>query len=139
MKAVLTIVFSIILSQGVFSQSTNSVTMKSFKANIDNILMVDLGNSVEIKEWDNNHVSVQTEIKPLNYSQQQFSALLSKGFFNIVAKYQDTEMYLFYPLAGKDLMINGKSLEHEIKYVIYIPKGMQNVTITNEAVKKDDF
>jgi hypothetical protein len=132
---ILAIVFT--FSTQIFAQSQKQL-VKSFSAEQVNTIIASLGGQVEVIEWKESSIRVNTTIDVANFDEDILKRLIAVGRYSLEAQSQNGQMSLTMPNTAKIVVIKGVQLEERIKFQIYVPQGVK-VQLTEQPAAQQSL
>ena len=101
---------------------------QSFAVQAATTVAIDLGNfPVEVRETEGPSIFIEGELSVTEIDEQLLSFLVQKGRYKLTADYNAAcqEIKLAWAKELSTLMKAGEVCEEQIKFVVYLPKGLK--------------
>ena len=124
-----------------FGQSVSKTLVKSFNPASSQLSQIDLNGPVTIESWDSKIIRVQMSVALTNANEQTLKGLIQAGRYNLKGAIENDQFVINAPGLQRAVEINGRALEEEISYIIYLPNGMaaEQVGTSAPTAATDDF
>ena len=114
----------LLTSLSLSAQEVSKTLVKSFNPAGATQAELNLEGPVEIKSWSNSIVRVQMNISLSNGNVYTLKGLVQAGRYNLKGEQADDKLVISAPGLAREVVINGRALEENISYTVYLPKQM---------------
>lgn len=123
---------------------TEKTLVKTFNIQNNNTVVLDLDGKVEVKEWSENTVRIQMNIKLGNSTVHLLKYLITKGRYNLESENTTDGFSISAPGRSQAVVINkaGDLLNELVTYTVFVPRNvtveMTDNTATTTATDVED-
>jgi len=123
-KLFIVISLSLSLILGLNAQHTVEKTLvKSFNLQGNDLIDLNLGGDVQVKEWKSPAIRVQMLIILENGNESMLKSLIKAGRYNLTSTQTEDSFEINIPGLDREVMIKGAPLVDNVSFIVYIPSG----------------
>jgi len=127
---------SLTLSFSLIAQNTAEKTLiKSFNLQGNDVVDLDLGTNVEVKQWNASTVRIEMIVSLDNGSETMLKSLIKAGRYNPKSDQTSTGFKVTMPGLERALMVRGQPLRDNVSYIVSVPSG---VLVAEDIAATDD-
>ena len=116
----------------VFAQTIEKTLVKSFNLKGKQIVVMNVEDNVDVKEWNNDIMRVQMSIELSNGTNSMLKSLVQARRYNIVSAVDGEALNINVPGLSKTVTIGGQTLTEKITYTVFAPSNVE-VKLSNTA------
>lgn len=119
------------------SQSAEKNLVKSFNLQGKTSIVLDLGENVEVQQWNNEAVRVQMTISLTNGSESNLKALIQSGRYNMQSEFTADALKISVPALQRPARLNGFEAKESISFTVFVPTGVTVKAATDASASKE--
>lgn len=123
----------LLLLSGIATGQAERTFVKSFNLQGKQIVVLDIGDNVQVTTWDNAIMRVQMTVSLPNSSDSTLKALAEIGRYGLSNDAHPETMNLTASMLRNPLKINGNEVREVVSFTVFVPK---NITILKSADAK---
>ena len=125
----------LLMVQPLFAQQSAEKTLaKAFNTENKSKLILDLPGESELVVWDKPTISVEITIQLPGKSQSMLNELANVGRYNLESVPQDDNLIIRAKNMSKQITVGGEVLIENMKFVVYIPSGLEVEIVGSNAM-----
>ncbi|MBR9920928.1 MAG: hypothetical protein GYB31_08810 [Bacteroidetes bacterium] len=114
------------------AQEVEKTLVQSLNPGDNFAVQFDMTGPVEVREWDNTIIRIQTTIQLHNATETILRGLIRAGRYSPTGVSEDGLYLVSIPGLSKQVTVGGQELQESFSYIIYVPKEM-SVELPEEA------
>ena len=127
---------SLALVSSMTAQNTAERTLiKSFNLQGNDVVDLDLGNNVEVKQWNSPTLRIEMIVSLDNGSEPMLKSLIKAGRYNPSSDQTTAGLKIFMPGLERELMVRGEALRDNVSYIVSVP---EDVLVAEDMAAADD-
>lgn len=113
------------LALPIFSQSAQKTFSKSFNADDAGRIRLEVPGNVDLKVWNNPTIRVEISVHLPSGNTSLLNELANVGRYNLTAALKDGVLSIDAPNLQKVIRIKGEELREDVRFTVFIPKGLE--------------
>ena len=118
-----------LLLHGIASAQSEKTFVKSFNLMGRQTVVLNLGDNIQISQWDNDVVRVQMTVSVYT-SDATLKALAESGRYSLKSELSVQDLMVTVPSLSNVVKLNGTELKEAVSFTVLVPK---NITVLKNA------
>lgn len=124
----------LLLSQSIAIGQSEKTFVKSFNLMGRETVVLNLGDNIQISQWDNNIVRVQMTVSAAT-TESTLKALAESGRYSLKSELTMQDMIMTVPGISNIVKLNGSELTETITFMVLVPKNVAVLKNTDAKTK----
>jgi hypothetical protein len=109
--------------------------VKSFNLQGRQTVILNLGDNIQVNQWDSDLMRVQMTVSTPNVSDAMLKSIAESGRYMLKNEMTAQAFIVNVPAVQKTIKINGNDLKETITYTVYMPKNVTVLKNTDPNIK----
>ena len=127
-----------LLLHGIASGQSEKTFVKSFNLIGRQTVVLNLGDNIQISQWDNDVVRVQMTVS-VNTTDATLKALAESGRYSLKSDLSVQDLMVTVPSLSNVVKLNGTELKEAVSFTVLVPKNvmvLKNTDVKTKIVAK---
>ncbi|MBK6932683.1 MAG: hypothetical protein IPH12_18205 [Saprospirales bacterium] len=133
-KRTVSLVLLLTFALGAFAQTTGKTFTRSFNADGNTRIRLDLPGIVDLKIWNSPTVRLEIAVSLPAANVSVLDQLATVGRYDLKAESTGQALTISAPNLNKVVRLKGEELRETVSYVVFVPKGLEVVLLSTQAV-----